>query len=73
MHLFWRWSRATQRVEQIIVLTDEGENTAPYFTEAYQRYADALGVRPDVVLVKVGDAVGIPSGICVAYTSLSRV
>ena len=42
-----------QRVEQIIVVTDQGENSAPYFTPAYQAYCAALEVKPDVLIVKV--------------------
>lgn len=45
-----------QRVEQIIVVTDEGENCEPYFAEAYLAYSRALAVTPNVVLVKVGQA-----------------
>lgn len=45
-----------QRVEQIIVVTDEGENASPYFTPAYQAYCAALNVAPDVVIVKVDRA-----------------
>jgi hypothetical protein len=45
---------AGQRVEQIIVVTDEGENTAPYFAAAYQAYSYALAVEPNVVIVRVG-------------------
>lgn len=45
-----------QKVEQIIVVTDEGENHAPYFTPAYQAYCQALTLAPHVVIVKVGQA-----------------
>lgn len=45
-----------QRVEQIIVVTDEGENASPYFTPALQAYSTALQVQPDVVIVKVDRA-----------------
>ena len=48
--------KAGQRVEQVIVVTDEGENSAPYFTAAYQEYARALMVDPNVIIVKVGAA-----------------
>jgi len=43
-----------QTVEQIVVITDEGENTAPHLGPAYTEYAQALGVRPDVVIIRVG-------------------
>ena len=35
-------------------MTDEGENSAPYFVDAYQKYCHTLGVIPDVVIVRVG-------------------
>lgn len=43
-----------QRVDQIILVTDEGENTAPYFAETYKRYCRELGILPNVVIVRVG-------------------
>ena len=45
-----------QRVEQIILVTDEGENTAPYFAETYETYKRDLKVEPSVLVVKVGYA-----------------
>jgi hypothetical protein len=45
-----------QGVEQIILVTDEGENTAPYFAEVYDAYRRDLNVAPSVVIVKVGSA-----------------
>ncbi|HEV8190793.1 MAG TPA: hypothetical protein VGP82_04815 [Ktedonobacterales bacterium] len=49
------WMRKKgQRVEQVIMVTDEGENTAPHFRDAYEAYATEVGVRPDVFFVKVG-------------------
>ena len=45
-----------QRVEQIILVTDEGENTAPYFADVYAAYRADLGVAPNVVIVKIGHA-----------------
>jgi hypothetical protein len=45
-----------QLVEQIILVTDEGENTAPYFAEAYDAYKRDLNVEPSVLVVKVGYA-----------------
>jgi len=46
--------RRKQRVEQIVVVTDEGENTAPLFADAHAAYAGEMGVRPATVIVKVG-------------------
>jgi hypothetical protein len=43
-----------QAVEQIIIVTDEGENTPPYFSEVYPRYCEELKVSPNVIIVKVG-------------------
>lgn len=45
-----------QQVDQIILVTDEGENTAPYFAETYTRYSRELGLMPNVVIVRVGHA-----------------
>jgi hypothetical protein len=45
-----------QVVEQIILVTDEGENGAPYFADAYTAYCRDLAVMPNVLIVKVGSA-----------------
>lgn len=45
-----------QWVEQIILVTDEGENTAPYFVETYEAYKRDLKVEPSILIVKVGYA-----------------
>ena len=45
-----------QKVEQIVLITDEGDNTPPYFVDAYERYARELAVAPNVLIVKVGRA-----------------
>jgi hypothetical protein len=47
-----------QRVEQFIVVTDEGENTAPYFADAYEAYRRDMNVAPDVILIRVGQSSG---------------
>jgi hypothetical protein len=49
-------ARQLKRVEQVVMITDEGENTAPYFHDAYQHYVDRIGLRPHVVFVKLGGA-----------------
>ena len=41
-----------QVVEQIILVTDEGENTAPYFAEVYEAYRRDLNVAPSVKLIQ---------------------
>jgi len=43
-----------QSAEQIIIVTDENENTAPFFVTVFSAYSEALKVSPNVVLVKVG-------------------
>ena len=45
-------------VDQFIIVTDEGENTAPYFADEYDAYVAELGVAPSVVIVKIGRATG---------------
>jgi hypothetical protein len=45
-------------VEQIIIVTDEQENTPPYFMSAYDLYRQELSVAPNIVIVKVGQASG---------------
>jgi hypothetical protein len=45
-----------QRVEQVVFVTDEAENTGPLFPDAYETYARAVNVRPSVTIVKIGDA-----------------
>jgi hypothetical protein len=61
------WMRKKgQRVEQVILITDEGENQAPHFKDAYSAYAEALGVRPDVLIVKIGAASNLLERDCAA-------
>lgn len=43
-------------VEQIVLVTDEEENTSPYFTAVYQQYVREMQIEPNVVIVKVGAA-----------------
>jgi hypothetical protein len=45
-----------EKVEQIILVTDEEENTHPHFDTAYDAYVKELNVAPNVVIVKVGSA-----------------
>lgn len=45
-------------VEQIVIVTDQEENTAPWFTSTYKAYRDELGIAPDVVIVQVGGRSG---------------
>ena len=48
--------RKQQYVEQIIVVTDEGENTAPLFVEALAKYREALKADPNVCFVRTPGA-----------------
>jgi hypothetical protein len=41
-------------VEQIVVVTDEGENAAPFFVQTLLKYKEAVKSDPNVVFVKVG-------------------
>ncbi|HIK13555.1 MAG TPA: VWA domain-containing protein, partial [Oscillatoriaceae cyanobacterium M33_DOE_052] len=43
-----------QSVEQIIIVTDENENSAPYINTIYPRYCQELKIQPNIVVVKVG-------------------
>jgi len=45
-----------QRVEQILIVTDEEENAPPRFVDAYQRYCEEVGGQADIVIVRVGRA-----------------
>ncbi len=48
--------RNKQVVEQIILVTDEQENTAPFFNQTYTTYQEEFKVQPNVLIVKVGNA-----------------
>ena len=49
--------RQGQVVEQIVMVTDEGENRAPYFVETLKLYREELKTDPHVVFVKTRGAV----------------
>lgn len=55
---FTYMTQAKQAVEQVIIITDEGDNTAPSFTAGYNRYCEALGVKPNVCIIKTQGASG---------------
>jgi len=40
-------------VEQIVIVTDEEENTAPMLADVYKRYRDELNVDPSFIIVRV--------------------
>lgn len=48
--------RRKQFVEQIVMITDEGENSSPMFEKAYEDYARDMNTRPDVIFIKVGQS-----------------
>ncbi len=48
--------QAKQYVEQLVFVTDEEENTAPMFSEAYTQYVKEMRVPPNVVILRVGAA-----------------
>jgi hypothetical protein len=60
-----RMRKKQQRVEQIIMVTDEGENAPPRFVDAYRKYADQLDIRPAIILVRVGAAKHLIQMACV--------
>lgn len=45
--------RQKQRVEQIIIVTDGEENTAPYFVDEFKKYQEELSMYPTVIVVKL--------------------
>ena len=56
--------RKRQYVEQLVVVTDEGENTAPLFVPELQKYRDELKVEPAVCFVKVAGATAELEAAC---------
>ncbi len=46
--------RSKQVVEQIIMVTDQAENTAPFLTPSLKSYSDEFKVTPNVVIVNIG-------------------
>ena len=47
-------ARERHYVEQVVAITDMGENCAPMFHDAYAAYVRELGVGPQVTIVAVG-------------------
>jgi len=41
-------------VENTVIVTDEGENTPPYFAAAWEEYTKAMKSAPSVIIVQVG-------------------
>jgi hypothetical protein len=46
--------RKEQVVEQIVMVTDEGENSSPRFAQALEAYRETLKADPHIVFVKTG-------------------
>ena len=43
-----------QTVEQIVIVTDEHENTRPFFNSVFPKYCQECQIEPQVVIVRVG-------------------
>jgi hypothetical protein len=43
-------------VEQVLIVTDQGENSPPFMAAALHEYHSAMGVLPSVVILNVGKA-----------------
>jgi hypothetical protein len=57
-------TRKRQYVEQVIVVTDEEENTPPLFVEALKKYREALPADPNVCFVRTPGARDYLEGQC---------
>jgi hypothetical protein len=55
-----------QYVEQIILVTDEGENQGPHFAESLLKYREALKADPAVCIVRTPGAMQVLEGRCKA-------
>lgn len=54
---FLQMIRNRERVDQIIIITDEGENQRPMFVEGLLSYAKELSIPvPNVIILRVGSA-----------------
>lgn len=58
--------------EQIVVITDEDENAAPYFHEVFPKYEKTMGVTPHVVVINVNDKDGRAFGVNHKFTTLLK-
>jgi hypothetical protein len=56
--------RKKQYVEQIILVTDEGENTAPLFVETLKKYREEVKADPNVCFVRTPGAVTVLEEQC---------
>ena len=53
-----------QYVEQIILVTDEGENQGPHFADSLVRYREAMKADPTVCIVRTPGAMQVLEGRC---------
>ncbi len=56
--------RKKQYVEQIIMVTDEEENTAPLFVETLKKYREEVKADPNVCFVRTPGAVTLLEDQC---------
>ena len=56
--------RNKQVVEQIIMVTDEGENSSPPFLTTLKNYQQEFNVQTHVIFVKVGSSYDTLEGLC---------
>lgn len=45
-------------VDQIVIITDGGENATPFFHDVYREYVKTMNVKPSVVIIQVGGYYG---------------
>jgi hypothetical protein len=57
-------ARKRQYVEQILMVTDEEENTAPLFVESLKKYREAVKADPNVCFVKTPGAANLLEEQC---------
>lgn len=43
-------------VDSIVIITDEDENTDPYFVKEYQIYCKRMGIYPPVLIIRYGNS-----------------
>ncbi|MBS1954692.1 MAG: VWA domain-containing protein [Cyanobacteria bacterium SZAS-4] len=46
--------RSNRKVEQIVMITDQGDNAHPLFPAAMKSYAESMNIMPSVIIVNVG-------------------
>ena len=46
--------KLNQRVEQIMLITDEGESDSPRFSKVLKDYSDQMGQIPSVIIARTG-------------------